>query len=382
VSRRVPRRGGGEANVALIGYAFMGKAHSNAYRQVNPFFAPTLRPRMKVICGRTPSAVRAAAREYGWDEAATDWQEVVARKDIDIVDVSTPGDSHMEIAIAAARAGKAVFCEKPLANTVRDAERMLAAVEKAGVVHMICHNYRRAPAVMLARQLIAEGQLGTIRHYRGTYLQDWITDPNFPLVWRLDKKKAGSGALGDIAAHSIDLARFLVGEISEVAADLATFVKMRPLPDNPKKRGRVTVDDASVSLVRFTNGAIGTIEATRMAPGRKNYNRFEINGSRGSLAFDLERMNELELYLEADQQRVRGFRRILVTESTHPYVKAWWPPGHIIGYEHTFTHTVYDLLEAMARDKVPQPNFVDGVRNQRVLGAIEKAAATRRWISV
>ena len=382
MSRRVPRRGGGEANVALIGYAFMGKAHSNAYRQVNPFFAPTLRPRMKVICGRTPSAVRAAAREYGWDEAATDWQEVVARKDIDIVDVSTPGDSHMEIAIAAARAGKAVFCEKPLANTVRDAERMLAAVEKAGVVHMICHNYRRAPAVMLARQLIAEGQLGTIRHYRGTYLQDWITDPNFPLVWRLDKKKAGSGALGDIAAHSIDLARFLVGEISEVAADLATFVKMRPLPDNPKKRGRVTVDDASVSLVRFANGAIGTIEATRMAPGRKNYNRFEINGSRGSLAFDLERMNELELYLEADQPRVRGFRRILVTESTHPYVKAWWPPGHIIGYEHTFTHTVYDLLEAMARDKVPQPNFVDGVRNQRVLGAIEKAAATRRWISV
>ena len=382
MSRRVPRRGGGEANVALIGYAFMGKAHSNAYRQVNPFFAPTLRPRMKVICGRTPSAVRAAAREYGWDEAATDWQEVVARKDIDIVDVSTPGDSHMEIAIAAARAGKAVFCEKPLANTVRDAERMLAAVEKAGVVHMICHNYRRAPAVMLARQLIAEGQLGTIRHYRGTYLQDWITDPNFPLVWRLDKKKAGSGALGDIAAHSIDLARFLVGEISEVAADLATFVKMRPLPDNSKKRGRVTVDDASVSLVRFANGAIGTIEATRMAPGRKNYNRFEINGSRGSLAFDLERMNELELYLEADQQRVRGFRRILVTESTHPYVKAWWPPGHIIGYEHTFTHTVYDLLEAMARDRVPQPNFADGVRNQRVLGAIEKAAATRRWISV
>ena len=382
MSRRVPRRGGGEANVALIGYAFMGKAHSNAYRQVNPFFAPTLRPRMKVICGRTPSAVRAAAREYGWDEAATDWQEVVARKDIDIVDVSTPGDSHMEIAIAAARAGKAVLCEKPLANTVRDAERMLAAVEKAGVVHMICHNYRRAPAVMLARQLIAEGQLGDIRHYRGTYLQDWITDPNFPLVWRLDKKKAGSGALGDIAAHSIDLARFLVGEISEVAADLATFVKMRPLPDNPKKRGRVTVDDASVSLVRFANGAIGTIEATRMAPGRKNYNRFEINGSRGSLAFDLERMNELELYLEADQPRVRGFRRILVTESTHPYVKAWWPPGHIIGYEHTFTHTVYDLLEAMARDKVPQPNFVDGVRNQRVLGAIEKAAATRRWISV
>jgi predicted dehydrogenase len=382
VTPRVSRRGAGQVNVALIGYAFMGKAHSNAYRQVTPFFSPALTPRMKVICGRTPSAVRAAAREYGWDEAATDWQEVVRRKDIDIVDVSTPGDSHMEIAIAAARAGKVVFCEKPLANTVRESERMLAAVEKAGVLHMICHNYRRAPAVMLAKQLIVDGQLGDIRHYRGTYLQDWITDPKFPLVWRLDKNKAGSGALGDIAAHSIDLARFLVGEIAEVTGDLATFIKLRPLPDNPKKRGRVTVDDASTALVRFANGAIGTIEATRMAPGRKNYNRFEINGSRGSLAFDLERMNELELYLESDQQRVRGFRRILVTESDHPYMKAWWPPGHIIGYEHTFTHTVYDLLEAMARDRLPQPNFVDGVRNQRVLGAIEKSAASRRWVAV
>jgi predicted dehydrogenase len=371
-----------QVNVALIGYAFMGKAHSNAYRQVPRFFSPRLSPRMKVICGRTRSNVEAAARDLGWDEAATDWDEVVNRKDIDLVDVATPGDSHMEIAIAAAKAGKAVFCEKPLANTVRDAERMLAAVEKAGVVHMICHNYRRAPAVMLAKQLIERGDLGEIRHYRGTYLQDWITDPNFPLVWRLQKEHAGSGALGDIAAHSIDLARFLVGEITDVAGDLATFIKTRPLPDDPKKKGRVTVDDASTSLVRFKNGAIGTIEATRMAPGRKNYNRFEINGSRGSLAFDLERMNELELYLESDPPTVRGFRRILVTENGHPYVKAWWPPGHIIGYEHTFTHTVYDLLEGMAGGKPPQPNFVDGVHNQRILGAIEKAAATRRWITV
>ncbi len=369
-------------NVALIGYAFMGKAHSNAYRQVARFFSPRLTPRMKVLCGRTPSKVRAAAREYGWDETATDWEEVVNRKEIDLVDVATPGDSHAEIAIAAARAGKAVICEKPLANTVAEAERMLAAVGKAGVTHMICHNYRRAPAVMLAKQLIEEGQLGDIRHYRGTYLQDWVTDPRFPLVWRLDKKKAGSGALGDIAAHSIDLARFLVGEITEVAGDLKTFIKTRPLPDNPKKTGRVTVDDASTALVRFRNGAIGTIEATRMAPGRKNYNRFEINGSLGSLAFDLERMNELELYLESDTPRVRGFRRILVTESGHPYFKAWWPPGHIIGYEHTFIHTVYDLLEAMADGRVPRPNFKDGVRNQRVLAAIEKAAATRRWVTL
>lgn len=369
-------------NVALIGYAFMGKAHSNAYRQVGPFFSPRLTPRLKVICGRHGANVAKAARAYGWEETATDWRDVVRRNDIDLIDVCTPGDSHAEISIAAARAGKAVLCEKPLANSVAEAERMLAAVQKARVVHMICHNYRRAPAVMLAKQLIAEGRLGKIRHYRGTYLQDWITDPKFPLVWRLEKSKAGSGALGDIAAHSIDLARFLVGEIGEVAGDLETFIKTRPLPGHPRRRGRVTVDDAAMALVRFDNGAVGTIEATRMAPGRKNYNRFEINGSRGSVAFDLERMNELELYLESDERRVRGFRRILVTEDVHPFVKAWWPPGHIIGYEHTFTHTIYDLLEAMADDRVPEPNFLDGVRTQRVMAAIEKAARTRRWVAI
>jgi predicted dehydrogenase len=371
-----------DVNVALIGYAFMGKAHSNAYRQVGPFFSPRLTPRMKVICGRTPQKVEEAARQYGWEEAATDWEAVVRRKDIDIVDVSTPGDLHAPIAIAAARAGKVVFCEKPLANTVREAQRMLAAVEKAGVLHMICHNYRRAPAVMLAKRLIEDGRLGEIRHYRGTYLQDWIADPSFPLVWRLDKEKAGSGALGDIAAHSIDLARFLVGEITEVSGNLHTFVKERPLVGNPKKKGRVTVDDASTALVRFDNGAIGTIEATRMALGRKNYNRFEINGSRGSVAFDLERMNELEVYLESDDRSVRGFHRVLATDPEHPYVKAWWPPGHIIGYEHTFTHTVFDLLEGIADERQPTPSFVDGVRNQKVLQAIETSARKRKWTKV
>jgi predicted dehydrogenase len=371
-----------DVNVALIGYAFMGKAHSNAYRQVGPFFSPSVRPRMKVLCGRTKEKVQAAAQQYGWEEAATDWEAVVRRKDIDVVDVSTPGDLHAPIAIAAARAGKVVFCEKPLANTVPDAEKMLAAVEKARVLHMICHNYRRAPAVMLAKQLIDAGQLGELWHYRGTYLQDWIADPAFPLVWRLDKEKAGSGALGDIAAHSIDLARFLVGEIAEVIGDLKTFILERPLPGNPRKKGRVTVDDAATALVRFENGAIGTIEATRMAPGRKNYNRFEINGSRGSVAFDLERMNELEVYLESDSRGVRGFHRVLATDPEHPYVKAWWPPGHIIGYEHTFTHTVFDLLEAVAKQKQPSPSFVDGVRNQKVLHAIEQAAKTRKWVRV
>jgi predicted dehydrogenase len=372
-----------EVNVALIGYAFMGRAHSNAYRQVTPFFQPRLRPRMKVLCGRNAGAVRAAAAQLGWEEAATDWREVVRRKDVDLVDVSTPGDTHAEIAIAAARAGKTVFCEKPLANTLGEAEKMLKAVEKAGVTHMICHNYRRAPAVTFAKELIGSGRLGEVRHFRGTYLQDWIVDPDFPLVWRLQKDKAGSGALGDLASHSIDLARFLVGEIVEVAAALETFIKERPLPDKPRKKGKVTVDDAAISLVRFASGAIGTIEATRMAPGRKNYNRFEVNGSEGSLAFDLERMNELEVFFRGDPGGLQGFRRILVTEAAdHPFVKAWWPPGHIIGYEHTFTHTVYDLLEALDRGKLPSPNFEDGVRNQKVLDAIERAAGTRRWVRV
>jgi predicted dehydrogenase len=379
-----------DINVAMIGYAFMGRAHSNAYRQVTPFFSPARSPRMKVVCGRTASEVERTRAALGWDEAATDWREVVRRKDIDLVDVCTPGDSHADIAIAAAEAGKHVLCEKPLANSLADAERMLAAVERAGVAHMICHNYRRAPAVMLAKQLISEGALGEIRHYRGTYLQDWMSDPAAPFNWRLDRTRAGSGALGDIASHSIDLARFLVGEIAEVSADLKTFVQSRPATTSAVGRGfsragspeemvDVTVDDAAMALVHFSNGAIGTIEATRMANGRKNYNRFEINGRLGSVAFDLERMNELEVYFDNDPPHLRGFRTIIVTESVHPFVGHWWPPGHVIGYEHTFTHTVYDLLEAIAGGTTPTPNFVDGVANQRVLTAMERSATSRRW---
>lgn len=377
----VQRSKGPRVRVALIGYAFMGRAHSNAYRQVTRFFSPRLTPEMAVLCGRTKPDVERAAKKLGWQEASTDWREVVNRPDIDIVDIATPGDSHAEIAIAAARAGKAVFCEKPLANSVREADRMLAAVKKAGVVHMICHNYRRVPAVALAQQLIADGRIGEVRHFRGTYLQDWITDPALPLLWRFKKERAGSGALGDIAAHVIDLARYLVGEIAEVSGELRTFIKTRPLPGHSAQRGRVTVDDSAMALARFANGATGTIEATRLATGRKNANRFEINGSAGTIAFDLERMNELEVYFDSGPSRQRGFRRILVTESSHPYIKGWWPPGHIIGYEHTFTHTVYDLLEAMADGRIPQPNFADGLRNQRVLDAIERSARTRRWQS-
>jgi predicted dehydrogenase len=364
-------------NVAMIGYRFMGKAHSNAWRQVARFFDVPIEPVMKVICGRNETEVRKAAEKYGWQEHATDWREVIERKDIDIIDICTPGDSHHDIAVAAAEAGKAILCEKPLANTLAEAERMLAAVERAGVTHMVCHNYRRAPAVALAKELIERGELGRLYHYRGTYLQDWIVDPNFPRVWRLERAKAGSGALGDIASHSIDLARYLVGEITEVAGLLETFIKERPSPDDPTKRLPVDVDDAALALCRFENGAIGTIEASRFATGRKNYNRFEINGSRGSLVFNLERMNELELYIEEGANS--GFRQVIVTEPEHPYIAAWFPPGHIIGYEHTFTHTVLDFLKAIDEGRLPQPNFRDGLRNQRVLAAIERAHAGRGW---
>jgi predicted dehydrogenase len=364
-------------NVAMIGYRFMGRAHSNAWRQVAHFFDTPREPVMKVVCGRDESGVREAARAYGWEEYATDWREVVNRGDINLVDICTPGDTHAAIAVAAARAGKIVFCEKPLANTLAEAGSMLEAVRANGVAHMICHNYRRAPAVALAKRIIEEGRVGEVYHYRGTYLQDWIVDPKFPRVWRLEKAKAGSGALGDIASHSIDLARYLVGEIAEVSGMLKTFVTERPARAGSSEMAPVDVDDAALALVRFENGAVGTIEGTRFATGRKNFNRFEINGSRGSLAFDLERMNELELYTEEGPGS--GFRRILVTDPAHPYVAGWWPPGHIIGYEHTFTHTVLDLIKAVAEDRLPSPNFEDGVRNQRVLDAIERSSASRRW---
>ncbi len=366
-------------NVAMIGYQFMGRAHANAWRQVNAFFDLPVEARLQVVCGRRAPEVARAASKLGFASHATDWREVVERPEIDVVDICTPGDSHVDIAIAAAAAGKHVFCEKPLANSVEEAERMLASVERAGVIHMVCHNYRRAPAVALAKQLIEEGRLGRIRHYRGTYLQDWIADPSAPLVWRLQRAKAGSGALGDIGSHSLDLARHLVGEVVEVSGLLETFVSERPL-ENGGGTGRVDVDDAALALIRFEEGAIGSIEGTRFAPGRKNFNRFEINGSLGSLAFDLERMNELEFYEEAGPNS--GFRTILATNEAHPYISGWWPAGHIIGYEHTFTHTVRDLMLAITSGQLPEPNFGCGLRNQQVLDAIERSAASRSWLRV
>jgi len=368
-------------NVAMIGYDFMGRAHSNAWRQVPRFFTDApFDPVLKIVVGRNESKVAEARECLGFEEHATSWRDVLARQDIDIVDICTPGDSHAEIAIAAAVAGKSILCEKPLANSVLDAERMLAAVNEAGVIHMLCHNYRRCPAVALAKQIIDEGQIGHINHYRGIYLQDWIVDPNFPRVWRLEKARAGSGSLGDILSHTMDLSRYLVGEPIAVSGLLKTFVTERPLPDEPGKRGKVDVDDSAQALVKFANGAVGYYEGSRFAPGRKNYNRLEVNGSKGSLVWDLERMNELDVYIESGPQS--GFRTISVTDRTHPYIAAWWPPGHIIGYEHSFTHTVYDFLRAIAEGRQPTPNFKDGVQNQRVLDAIERSSSTGQWQTI
>ncbi len=378
-------------NVGLIGYQFMGKAHSNAYRQVNRFFDLPVQVGMRTICGRTEAGVRAAAETFGWEGYATDWRKVIDDPDIHIVDVSTPGDSHCEIACAAAEAGKIVFCEKPIGNTLAEAEAMLAAVKKAGVPHAVFHNYRKAPAVAIAKKLIEDGRLGEIHHMRAVYLQDWIADPNFPLVWRLQKEKAGSGAHGDICAHIIDLGRHLLGEFAEVSGRLHTFVKRRPLvgatddklgATASQEMGDVTVDDASSFLCTFKSGAIGTFEASRFAVGRKNHNRFEINGSKGSVVFNLERMNELEYFDANAHEGLQGFSTIQATEGGHPYAGHYWPVGHIIGYEHTFVNLVADALTAIDRGELPSPNFVDGYENQRVLDAVERSWASRSWISL
>ncbi|MBS1705809.1 MAG: Gfo/Idh/MocA family oxidoreductase [Armatimonadetes bacterium] len=376
-------------NVGLIGYQFMGKAHSNAYRQVAHFFDLPVEPVMKTICGRSEGPLKAAADKFGWQQTETDWRKVVEDPNIDIIDISTPGDSHCEIAIAAADAGKIVFCEKPLGNTLDEARQMLQAIQKSGKPNAIFHNYRKAPAVALAKRMISSGELGTIYHMRATYLQDWIADPNFPLVWRLQKEKAGSGTHGDINAHIIDLGRHLVGEFDEVCGTLHTFIKQRPkvgaIDDRlgasaSTEMGEVTVDDAAMFLARFQNGALGTFEASRFAVGRKNYNRWEINGSKGSIVFNLERLNELEYYNEGDPAETHGFRVIQATEGSHPYAGNYWPVGHIIGYEHTFINLVADAMVAIDKGEPISPNFEDGYHNQRVLDAVERSHSSRGWI--
>ncbi|MFJ8587483.1 Gfo/Idh/MocA family protein [Streptomyces sp. NPDC093595] len=373
--------------IGMVGYAFMGAAHSQGWRTVGRVFDLPVRPRLAAVCGRDPAAVRAAADRHGWAAAETDWRDLVARDDVQLVDICTPGDSHAEIAIAALEAGKHVLCEKPLANTVAEAEAMAAAAARArarGQVAMVGFNYRRVPAMTYARRLIAEGRLGVLRHVRVAYLQDWLVDPAFPLTWRLQRAHAGSGALGDLGAHIVDLAQYLAGErLVGVSALTETFVRERPLPAGASaglsapggaERGAVTVDDAAVFTGRLASGALATFEATRMAAGRKNALRLEINGELGSLSFDLERLNELSFHDQTEPARSAGFRRILVTEQDHPYLEAWWPPGHALGYEHTFTHQARDLVDAIASGTEPAPSFEDGLQVQRVLAAVEESA--------
>jgi predicted dehydrogenase len=373
--------------IGLIGYAFMGAAHSHAFRTAPHFFDLPLVPDLTVIVGRDRARLQAAAAKLGWRETETDWRKVLQRDDVQLVDVCTPGDTHAEIAIAALEAGKHVLCEKPLANTVAEAEAMTEAAERAaahGVRSMVGFTYRRVPAIAFARQLVAEGRLGEIRHVRAQYLQDWISDPLAPMSWRLDKQKAGSGALGDIGAHIVDMTQFITGQsITGVSGMLETFVKERPVPTETgqlggvggSEMGTVTVDDAAAFLARFDGGAFGVFEATRFATGRKNAIRIEINGSKGSLAFDFEDMNVLHFLDATDPAETAGFRRIVVTEPGHPYVAAWWPAGHGLGYEHGFTHQVVDLLTAIAKGEDPAPSFADGLQVQRVLDAIERSSA-------
>ncbi|XVV07958.1 Gfo/Idh/MocA family protein [Actinosynnema sp. CA-248983] len=379
----------------MIGHEFMGSAHSQAWRVAPRFFDLPVRPVMAVVCGRNPERTQAAAARLGWAEAVTDWKTLLDRDDVDVIDICSPGDTHAEIAVAALDAGKHVLCEKPLANTVAEAEAMAAAAERAaakGVRAMVGFSYRRVPALSLARDLVAQGRLGRIHHVRAQYLQDWIVDPAAPLSWRLQKDKAGSGSLGDIGAHIVDAAQFIVGDtITEVCGTLETFVTERPLAAAHSglsgtavsdETGPVTVDDAALFLARFQNGALGSFEATRFASGRKNALRIEVNGSAGSVAFDFEDMNVLHYFDGGEDSATAGFRRIVVTEPDHPYVGAWWPAGHVLGYEHSFTHQAVDFVRAVAEGTDPSPSFADGLRLQRVLAAVEASAASRTWHTV
>jgi len=383
-----------QVNVGLVGYLFMGKAHSVGYRDC-AFAFPDVKaePVMKEICGLVQAEAEHYAKQYGWERASEGYKRVVEADDIDMVDIATGNDTHKEIVIAAAKNGKHVFCEKPMAMNVAECKEMIKAVEKAGVIAMIDFNYRRVPAVELARQMVEKGMIGTPYHFRAIYLQDWIIDPDFPLVWRLQKDKAGSGAHGDLNAHIIDLARYLCGDLESVNGMMKTFIKKRPLLSKDagpglskgkgsKEMGEVTVDDATVFMAKFKNGAVGTFEATRFAAGNRNGVHFEINGSEGSLRFNMERFNELEYFSRKDKEGFQGWKTILVTDSVHPFLKGWWPAGHIIGWQQTFVHQVYTMMNGIATGKNPTPDFYDGLKCQAVLEAVEESAGSEQWVKV
>ncbi len=381
--------------VAMVGYGFMGAAHSQGWRVAPRVFDVPLQPALRVIVGRNKSRVEDAAVKYGWSAAETDWRAVIDREDIDVVDICAQGNVHSEIAIAALVAGKHVLCEKPLANSVAEASAMAAAAESArghGVRSMVGFTYRRVPAVTLAAQLVADGRLGEIRQVRTVYLQDWLADSDSPMTWRLDRAQAGSGALGDLGAHLVDIVQFVTGEtLTRVSGTTRTFVHSRPVAGDPvglsgtptSEFGKVTVDDAALFTATLSGGGLATFEATRFATGRKNALRFEISGSRGALAFDMESLNELNYFDGAESPETAGFRRILVTEPTHPYLDGWWPPGHLLGYEHGFVHQVRDFIWSIANHTDPEPSFHDGLVVQQVLDAVERSSlAGASWIDV
>ncbi|GAA1908231.1 Gfo/Idh/MocA family oxidoreductase [Arthrobacter gandavensis] len=370
--------------VAMIGHGFMGAAHSQGWRVAPRFFDLPAAPEMTLLVGRDASRAEAAARKWGWEQTETDWRAAVARDDIDVIDIVTPGASHAKIAIAALEAGKHVLCEKPLANTLEEAEAMAAAAERADGMAMVGFTYRRVPAASFARDLVQSGAIGEIRQVRAVYLQDWLVDPDAPLTWRLQKDAAGSGALGDLGAHAVDLAQFITGQkITSVSGTLNTFVHERPLlgeasglaGTGTEERGPVTVDDLALFNSRFDGGAMGSFEATRMSTGRKNALRVEVAGSRGAVSFDLEKMNSLGFYDATAPATRQGFTDIMVTEPEHPYMSAWWPTGHMLGYEHGFTHQVRDFVEAIAAGRQPEPSFADGLQVQKVLSGVERSAA-------
>jgi predicted dehydrogenase len=375
-----------DLNIGLIGYGFMGRAHSNAYRQVNRFFELEYRPVLRAACARNREKLEPFAANWGWESCETDWRRLVERPDIDAVDICSPNVTHHEIAIAAAKAGKMALCEKPLAMNGAEGREMAEAVERAGVANMVWYNYRRVPAIALARQLVEEGRVGRVFHYRALYLQDWTISPNVAqggqTLWRLDADVAGSGVTGDLLAHSIDTAQWLIGPVASVSAMTETFIKERELQDEPGTRKPVKIDDACAFLVRFKNGAMGTFESTRYARGRKNHNTFEVNGETGSLCFDLEDAHRLQYFDHRDDSHVHGWRSLLVTDFEHPYMDRYWVPGCVVGYEHTFINALADFLRGLESGRTTQPDFGCALQTQRVCDAVLESARSGRWVEV
>lgn len=370
-----------EINIGIVGAQFIGRAHSNAWTDVSRFYDLSLTPVLKAACDINPASGESFVKHLGWQSFETSWEKLVKRKDIDVIDICTPNKLHAPIAVLAVKEGKHVICEKPLAMNAVETRQMFESAEASGVNHMVAFNYRRVPAIALAKKMIEEGKLGKIYHFNAVYYQDWLVDPEFPWVWRHDVKLAGSGAHGDMNAHTVDLARFLVGEIESVCGEEKIFINERK-KTGTNETGIVTADDSTSFLARFECGTIGNFIATRFATGRKNYLKLEIFGSKGSVIFNLERLNELEYYSGCDEPDERGFRNIIVTENTHPYIGKWWPPGHIIGWEHTFIHEIGDFLHALAENKKIKPDFSDGHKCQQVLDAVTESSKNRRWVNL